>query len=328
MHFRLLLAAAMTTAVTVSASLTPTIGQAARPTAGDHTPTKTSAGSSASKQQRFALASTAKLGDIHITELSGLAWDADEKLLYAVSDAGYVFHFRLKLDGDEIVAIEPVHAAALTDLPSGQGNTGKGFNAEGLAVENAENGKAGDTELIVSLEGKPPRIMRFNTAGVARQALPVPPPADDITHYRKKGRGLESVVMHPTYGLITAPESPLLGQPEDLHTLYSDGGQWSFMRHSSDSRLKGVEVLPDGSLVVLERNKGSAKKSLIATLRRVDLAACAKGGTCPAELLATLPVGLDNFEGMALVGPKHILLTSDNSGQVTQDTAFVLITRP
>ncbi|WP_298013653.1 esterase-like activity of phytase family protein [uncultured Castellaniella sp.] len=328
MHFPLPLTAAIATAVTVCAVLAPTCGAGAQESAGAQAPAKAGAARSASEPARFDLASTAKVGEIHITELSGLAWDADEKLLYAISDAGYVFQFRPKLDGDAIVAIEPVRAAALTDSPSGGGKPGKGFNAEGLAVENAANGKSGDSELIISLEGKPPRVMRFSPAGEALGSLPVPSPADDASHYRKKGRGLESVAIHPTYGLITAPESPLLGQPEDKHTLYSDGRQWSFARHSPDSRLKGIEVLPDGKLVVLERNKGGSKKSRVASLRLLDLATCAQGGACDADLLTELPAGPDNFEGMTLIDPKHVLLVSDNSGQVTQDTVFVLITRP
>lgn len=322
MRFSLLLTVAITTTITVCAA------QASARSEGAQASAKASTVPSASEPARFNLAPTAKSGEIHITELSGLAWDADERLLYVISDAGHVFHMRLKLDGDEIVAIEPVYAADLSDSASGGGKPGKGFNAEGLAVKNAANGKLGDTELIISLEGKPPRIMRFSPAGHALGTLPVPSPADDISHYRKKGRGLESVAVHPKYGLITAPESPLREQPDDRHTLYSDSRQWSFARHSADSRLKGIEVLPDGTLVVLERNKGDSKQSRVASLRLLDLTTCAQGDACNADLLTELPAGPDNFEGMTLIDPKHILLVSDNSGQVTQDTVFVLITRP
>ena len=43
---------------------------------------------------------------IKISELSGLAWDKDEQLLYAISDKGHIFHFRLALDGNRLVAVE------------------------------------------------------------------------------------------------------------------------------------------------------------------------------------------------------------------------------
>lgn len=100
------------------------------------------------------------------------------------------------------------------------------------------------------------------------------------------------------------------------------------MRQSPGSRLKAIDVLPDGSLVVLERNKAGSKDALSASVRRIDLAACGAGGLCAAEVLAILPVGPDNFEGMTLLDSRHILLVSDNAGLVNRDTLFVLVARP
>lgn len=301
----------LTAAVATAALLaTPACGKSPRATAATNTPTLPAA----------------QFDGISISELSGLAWDADEQLLYAVSDQGYVFHFRLKLAGDAIAAVEPVYAAALTDPKAGA--TGKDFNAEGLTAVNADNGKIGDTELVVSLEGKQPGILRFNPAGTKLGELPVPPPADDVNNYRKKGRGLESVALHPAHGLMTGPESPLLGQPDDRHTLYANDRQWSFVRHSPDSRLKAFNVLPDGNLLVLERSQAGSKESLTASLRRVDLAACPQNGGCETRTLAVLPPGPDNFEGMTLLDPHRVLLVSDNGGNTAHGTRFLLIVLP
>lgn len=272
---------------------------------------------------RFTLPAR-EIDGIAINELSGLAWDADEQLLYAVSDKGHVFHFRLALAGDAIVACEPVYAAMLVDPRAGE-SPAKGFNAEGLAVRNAENGKRGDSELVVSMEAKPPAIMRFNPRGEALGALPVPAPADDLGNYRKKGQGLEAVAFDPQAGIVTAPESPLQAAPADRHTLYANGQQWSFARHSVDSRLKAIEWLPGGHLLALERSKGASKGLLIASLRRVALGGCATGSACATSEVAVLPAGPLNFEGMTLVGTDHVLLVSDNGGSPSQDTTFVLV---
>ena len=278
---------------------------------------------------RYVLPAGTQASGIRIAELSGLAWDADEQLLYAVSDQGQVVHFRLRLDGDRIVGCEAVFAATLTDPQPGAVQPRKGFNAEGLAVANAANGKRGDSELIVSLEGGGrPAILRFNPAGRLVGRLAVPAPADDPANYRKKGQGLEAVAIHPVYGVMTAPESPLRAQPQDRHTIYAEGKHWSFTRFAPDSRLKGLELLPNGSLVVLERTRNGAKDSLIASLRRVDLGSCPDGGPCATETLAVLPAGPDNFEGLALLDAKHMLLVSDDGGSATQGTRFVLVTRP
>lgn len=318
-----LLTAAVATTILFAA---PACGRNPQNAAGTNTPTQADASAPrAAATSRFTLP-TAAVDGIRTDELSGLAWDEDEQLLYAVSDQGYVFHFHLKLDGNAIVAVEPVHAAALKDA---DGNAPrKGFNAEGLTVRNADNGKPGDTEMVISLEGDQPGILRFSPTGIKLGELPVPAPANDVGNYRKKGRGLESVAFHPAHGLMTAPESPLLGQPDDRHTLYASEKQWSFARHAPDSRLKGIDVLADGKLLVLERTRVGAKDELAASLRTVDLAACLPDGICTAEPVAILPTGPDNFEGMTLVDPRHILLVSDDSGLASVGTTFVLVPRP
>lgn len=277
---------------------------------------------------RVVLPAAAQVDGIRVAELSGLGWDEDEQLLYAISDLGYVFHFRVHPDGDGVVAIDPIHAARLVDPTLASARSGKGFNAEGLALVNAANGKRGDTELIVSLEGGGrPDIVRVSPAGALLGRLAVPAPASEASRYRKKGRGLEAVALHPRYGLMTAPESPLRGEAQDRHTLYADGRHWSFPRHAPDSRLKGFDVLSDGDLVVLERTRGT-DDTLTATLRRVDLASCAEAGVCATRMLAALPAGPDNYEGMTFLDSRHVLLVSDNGGAPALGTSFVLVTLP
>lgn len=264
---------------------------------------------------------------IPVAEISGLAWDADEQVLHAVSDQGYVYRFHVERDGDTLVAVTPVAAAALSD-PAGRAAAGGSFNAEALDVRNATDGVHGNSELLVALEAKPPRIARFNAEGALRGTLPVPPPANDSNRYEKKGRGLESVAMHPAFGLITAPEAPLRTTPAGLHTIYAEGHAWSFPRRVADSRLKGIEVLPDGSLVVLERSRNGSKSSMVASLRRVDVASCDVHGVCPTATLAVLPAGPENFEGMTLLEHHHVLLASDNGGGARHAATFALVVLP
>lgn len=274
---------------------------------------------------RFVLAPATTVAGTGIAEVSGLAWDAGAHALYAVSDQGRLYRFRIQLRGDSIVSVQPVAAAALTDR-------GKPVNAEGLAVRRAGNG--GGSELVVALEATPPRIARFGPDGALRGELPVPAPANDDAHYAKskKGRikhGLESVALHPGFGLMTAPESPLQARPGALHTIYADGRAWSFPRYTGDSRLKGFEVLPDGNLVVLERSRNGDSKDLqVASLRRVDIGACDAHGVCQTTLVATLPPGPENFEGMTLIDGHHLLLASDNGGDATLGTVFALVVLP
>ncbi len=268
------------------------------------------------------------LNGIPIAELSGLAWDKDERLLYAVSDQGYLFHFRLQRSDDGIAAVEPVHASALTS-PSGTGQLARRFNAEGLTLQNADNGRVGDTTLVVSLEGGGrPSIIRFDPRGSMKEELAVPSPANDPANYRKKRQGLESVTYHPDFGMMTAPESPLLSQPESRHAIYANGQVWSFNRHAPDSRLKAADWLKNGRLLVLERSEIGAGKAMTASLRSIDLANCRDGKLCNAATLTVLPAGTNNFEGMTLLGDEGILIVSDHDGNKDpQSTTLVFLVR-
>lgn len=297
------------------------------------TATQSRSGAAAEKAlatSRYVLSVTSVDG-IDIGEVSGLAWDADEQLLYAVSDQGKVYHFRIERDGMTLVAMNPVFAAVLVDRVTGEGkpDSAKRFNAEGLSVRDGNNGQRGDSELVVALEEKPPQIARFDPSGVLLGRLPVPPPADDSANYRKKNRGLESVAIHPVHGVITAPEAPLRGHDTGLHTVFAQGQAWSFARYDQDSRLKGIEVLPDGRLLVLERSRpASSKKVQVASLRSVDITGCDAQAVCKVTWMAALPAGPENFEGLTLLDAHHALIVDDNGGAASRRTTFSLIALP
>ncbi|HET8899008.1 MAG TPA: esterase-like activity of phytase family protein, partial [Rhodanobacteraceae bacterium] len=135
-----------------------------------------------------------------------------------------------------------------------------------------------------------------------------------------------SVLADPVRGALTAPESPLLGGAADLHTLYATGQSWSFAQYAGNSRLKELARLPDGTVLVLERSRpGPSKDVYVASLRRLDIAACKTHRACPTTQLATLPAGPDNFEGMAVLDNRHLLIVSDNGDAPARGTTFELI---
>lgn len=277
---------------------------------------------------RLVLPGTAQVDDLPITELSGLAWSDHEQILYAVSDQGMLLQFKIQVDGDRLTTVQPLHAFELSDPDDVVDGGGKRFNAEGLTVGIAAEGQPHRTELVAALEEKPPLIVRFGTDGRALSTLTVPSPVDDLAHDRQKGRGLESVTWSPRHGVMTAPESPLQDGPNGQHTVYAEGFQWSFEQYKPDSRLKGLDLLPNGHLLVLERSRGVSKRQQRASLRSVDLAACETGQDCPVQDLAVLPEGPENFEGMTLLAPGRVLLVSDNGGKVDTDTVFTLVSLP
>lgn len=244
---------------------------------------------------------------LQMQELSGLAYDADEQLLYAVSDRGTLFHLRIVINGERIEQLLPLRAYTLHDPH----DPARKFNAEGLAAIDAANGVRGDTRLAVALENGP-ALVRITPQGELLGEVELPPALRDRARFQSKNKRLESVALHPRHGLVTAPEAPLAGEPESRHTLYAtDGATWSFDALQPGSDLKGIETLPDGQLLVLERFGGSRDRA--AVLRRIDPAACGgaracRGGDAPA---AQASVAAGNFEGMTRLADGRLLLVSD-----------------
>lgn len=263
---------------------------------------------------------------IRIDELSGLAWDADEQLLYAVSDSGALHHFRVRLDGTTIGEIQPVFSAKLAAATGGSRPL---VNAEGLAALNGDNGRRSDTELLIALEDGP-AVARFTIRGEHIGDIALPDRLRDKSQYSGKNSRLESVAFDVRRGALTAPETPMLGEPQDMHTLYAaDGTTWSFKAFQPDrSDIKAIELLPYGNVLILERTRMEKGAPPIARLRYLDLAGCTGGGVCrPVELLAPANAMLeDNFEGLTRLSDNLFLMVTDRKGKDPESAVFVLFT--
>jgi hypothetical protein len=262
---------------------------------------------------------------VRIEEFSGLSWDEDEQLLYAVSDGGVLHHFRIRLDGSRIAEIQSVFSAALVTKASEA--SGKPVtNAEGLATVNGDNGQRSDSELLIAFEDEP-SIARFTPRGewIANSVLPAP--LADETQYSKKNSRLEAVAFIELHGILTAPERPLKGQPEDRHTLYAASGTtWSFAAYQPDSRLKAIQKLPDGNLLVLERTREEKGGAPTARLRYLDFAKCSAKRECQLAELSPEPDAMlvDNFEGMARLSDDLFLIVTDKTRKDAEPTTFAL----
>jgi hypothetical protein len=262
---------------------------------------------------------------VRIEEFSGLSWDEDEQLLYAVSDGGVLHHFRVRMDGIRIAEIQPVFSVSIA-APAGEVSGGSVTNAEGLTALNDDNGKQSDTELLIAFEDGP-SIVRFTPQGKRIGDMPLPGPLADKKQYSKKNSRLEAVAFDERHGMLTAPERPLEGQPEDRHTLYAaDGTTWSFEAFQPDSRLKAIQKLPDGNLLILERTREEEGGAPTARLRYLDFATCSANRECQlAELSAAPdPMLVDNFEGMARLSDNLFLIVTDKTKKDAEPTTFVL----
>jgi len=261
---------------------------------------------------------------VRIDELSGLAWDADEQLLYAVSDKGVLHHFRIRLEETRIVEMQPIFSTPLATT-TGEPPVRPLTNAEGLAALNGDNGKRSDTELLIALEDGP-AIGRYTPQGHRIADVALPGTLADANQYSEENSRLEAVAFDARHGVLTAPEEAMLGQPPERHTLYAaDGTTWSFKTFQPHrSNIKAIEAMPDGNVLILERTREEKGGASIARLRYLDLAGCAQGDVCgPAELSASPGAMLEgNFEGLARLSDELFLIVTDKKD--AEPTTFVL----
>ena len=209
-----------------------------------------------------------------ISELSGISWDADENILYAVSDEGKLYHLALTIKDNDIRAVHVISEYPLLNRQE-KPLKKKWRDSEGLSTLYHNNGKSGDTELIVSFEGKP-RVVRFTPQGKYRGEVKLPAKLWRKKSYRNKNKALESVTVHPSLGVITAAEFPLKGKKKTNQTLYAASGKsWDFTTAlAKNSAVTGLEVLPNGNILVLERAWAGIKNPVVITLAEVPIMNC------------------------------------------------------
>ena len=147
-------------------------------------------------------------GSPDLSELSGLAWDEDEEILYAVTDRGLLLHLRPVIRDN---LLRDLLLLARYPLLDNRGKPLKGHwrDSEGLALENGNNGIKGDSRLLISFE-RHNRITRYTPSGRYVGAVELPAGLKNPNIYPAFNEGLESVTLHPEYGPISGPEKPEL----------------------------------------------------------------------------------------------------------------------
>ncbi|TDX24658.1 hypothetical protein DFO67_12146 [Modicisalibacter xianhensis] len=248
--------------------------------------------------------------------LSDLAWDADEQLLYLISDRGWLHRTRPVFEGNELAGLEPLKTYVLRDA-EGHALGEKAADAEALIVQRGNNGVRGDSALLIGFE-RDHRLQRFYPNGT---------PAGQPLYFRglrgaEDNRGAEALGRHPRHGVIVGLESPPSGMPEKTTRLFAmdTGQEWTYpLAEASGSALTALDRYGDG-LLALER-AFAPPAPLVISLREVQLNA---DGTASAHTLVRLSTGegwrLDNFEGLTRLGDNRYLMVSDDNFSLIQET--------
>jgi len=264
-----------------------------------------------------------------VTGLSGLAWDEDEQRLYAVSDRGRLLHLAPVFGDGRLVSLDYLASYPLRDA-HGAALSGSLQDAEDIALENANNGIRGDTRLWISFERRP-RVVRYTPEGRYRERARMPPGLDDPASYATSNQALESLVLHPSRGLLTASERPMEDDPpHEVSVRGLEGGRWQYpLASAPGSSLVALEILPGGGLVALERAFLSVFMPLVISLSAAELD---DEGGVRVKRLARLDTSrgwqLDNFEGLARHERDRFFIVSDDNGREAQRTLLVYLRLP
>ncbi len=271
---------------------------------------------SGEQYMNIRLKGTLELTIPKISELSGLAWDKDKNILYAISDNADLYHLKPQIVNNTLVGIRLLAAYKLTKK---NGKRLKSRDSEGLAIWNGQ--------LIISFERKP-KIAKFTPTGRLISKYRLPKKLAKIKNYQSKNKSLEAVTRHPRFGILTAPEYPLKNTG-NKHTIYSlkTKQQWTIPAYPApNSAIVALETLKDGSILVLERAFSSIFKPLIISVRQVWLStcSCSKGDDSEFKQIAVFNNfkgwEIDNFEGLTHHKDNYFFMVSDDNDSKLQKT--------
>jgi len=259
-----------------------------------------------------------------LSQLSDLAWDDDDGVLYAISDRGILYGLRPAFEQDRLAGVRLISAAPLIDPKTRKPVRFRRSDSEGLDILNGRNGRHGDAELLVSFEGEP-RLARHRPDGSVIAEVPLSAPLNDIGQYRYN-RMLEGVCVHPREDILTAPEEPLLTDNGAARLYRQDGRSWPLPMPRGG--IVALECLPNGDVLVLERDFTTIALRFVITLRRVHLPEKAATETMlKSEVIAVLDTAdgltVDNFEGLTRHRGNRFFMISDNNDVFLQRTLLM-----
>ncbi len=264
------------------------------------------------------------ISGLRVAELSDLAWDDDDNVLYTVTDQGALLGLRPSFQDGVLTAVSLVSAVPLREANSGKKVRWHRTDAEGLAILNGRNRRRGDAELLVSFEVEP-RVVRYAHDGTARREIAMPAALARASNYAHPNLGLESLCIHPRLGPLVAPEQPLRDAPDARMRVFSlDGKTWIL---DTPGRPVALSCTDAATIVILERKFNPASFRGTVTLRQARLPAKPTRRPVATRVLATLDNKLghsiDNFEGLAHHRGRRYFMVSDNNDLFLQRTLLL-----
>lgn len=268
-----------------------------------------------------------KIDGMRFSQLSGLAWDDDDGILYAISDKGFLFHLQPVFEKDVLTGLKLLKAVHLREPGSNKPLKDRPADSEGLDILNGRNGRKGDAELVISFE-RFPRIVRYHPDGYAIGEYTLPAPLHDARNYQDPNKMLESVCVDAKLGVLTIPEVPLKGERAGYTRIFGiDGKAWLYPLPDGN-RISAMECLEKSRVMVLENTFGRAFPHITVSLKIATLSPNpSMTETVPVETLVTLDTNkghqIDNFEGLARHRGNRFFIVSDDNDLFVQRSLLI-----
>lgn len=267
------------------------------------------------------------VNNLRFAEFSDLAWDDDNKILYAQSDQGGLFWLQPVFTNSYLTDVKLIKALPLREPGDGRAVRWTRTDAEGMDVINGRNGRKNDSELVISFE-REQRILRYRTDGTAISQYTLPAPLDNVKNFSGANKSLEAVCVHPDHGVLTVPEQPLRGERPGYTRIFDLQGRSWYYPVTKNSGIVAMQCNTGGDILVVERDYLSIMVHTIVSLKKIHLpAGLADGATLPAETLVRLDdkngLRLDNFEGLTRHRGNRYFMISDNNDNFLQRTLLL-----
>ena len=272
--------------------------------------------------QAVAELSNITINGSKVSELSDLAWDNDEQLLYALSDNGHLLSFRPVFDNDKFVELLMVNGIALHDGKNKKLRW-KNSDSEGLTLINSSNNIQGDTQYIVSFE-RLTRVIQYNQEGFIEKQLQIPEKLKNISNYRSDNKSLESILYHKQLGLIIGTEYSLKNEDKTQLGFYTlDGNFWSFPAHFHNGALTGLASAKNNDLLAIERVYGGFFSGFKVALHHLHITEDHIENKVIALFLPSEDFFNDNFEGVERHKDDFYFMISDDNNHPVKRTVLI-----
>ncbi len=261
---------------------------------------------------------------------SGLALEADNRRLIAVSDGGAWMTGELTYDGAKLAGLKNPRIGPLLIAEGQPLKRNRDRDAEAVAIVSGGTSKG---SLLVSFEQNA-RIARYDVteAGVSPARGFLALPADSRKMRRNSGLEAMTVLQGGTHkGSVIAMAEHLYDSARN-HTgwIWIGGKAQRFqLTNIGDFDVTDVGSLDDGSIIILER-RFRWLEGVRMRLRQVPANALKAGATLSGDVLleADLEQEIDNMEGLAVTrgrgGETLLTLISDNNFNTVLQRTIIL----